>query len=369
MRIAYFVHELADAAVQKRVRMLQLAGDDVTLLGFERDRGGTQGAHGGIVLGRTQNRKLLQRVFAVFGALPRAQAARPAWADADTIVARNLEMLALVCLLTMFGRKRPRIAYECLDIHGAVLGRGPLNVLVRAVERACLKRTALIVTSSPAFERVYFRGMQHFGGKVLIVENKVLGAMAAPAAPLGDEPWVIAWCGVLRCRRSFDLLQRIAACENGRVKIELWGSPALDQIPNFHETVAATPNMSFHGRYAPEALPSIYADAHFSWAIDFYEAGANSDWLLPNRLYESLCFGSVPIAVAGVETARWLEAHHVGAVLAAPIEDSLAPFLAAMTPAQFRRLREATLTLDPNATRLSEEGCRAFAAELVGAAA
>jgi len=367
MRIAYFAHELADAAVQKRVRMLTLAGDTVTLLGFERDRGGAQGAHGGIVLGRTQNRKLLQRVFAVFGALPKAQAARAAWADADTIVARNLEMLALVCLLTLFDRKRPRIAYECLDIHGAVLGRGPLNALVRAVERMCLKRTALIVTSSPAFERVYFRGVQRFGGKVLIVENKVLGAAAAPATALEGAPWVIAWCGVLRCRRSFDLLQRVA--QSGQARIELWGSPALDQIPHFHDAVAATPNMAFHGRYAPEALPSIYGAAHFSWAIDFYEAGGNSDWLLPNRLYESLCFGSVPIAVAGVETARWLEAHRVGAVLDAPIEDTLAPFLSALTPERYRLLREATLTLDPAATRLDEEGCRAFAAELAGAAA
>jgi len=369
MRIAYFAHELADAAVQKRIRMLTLAGDTVTLLGFERDRGGANGAHDGIVLGRTQNRKLAQRGLAVIGALPRAWAVRAKWRDADTIVARNLEMLALVTLLTLFMRKRPRIAYECLDIHAAMLARGPVNTLVRAAERFCLKRTALIVTSSPAFERCYFRAIQHFGGKVLIVENKVLGGEAAQTQPVEQEPWVIAWCGVLRCKRSFDLLRRTAAAQNGRVRIELWGSPAPDQIPDFHEAVAATPNMAFHGRYAPDALASIYAGAHFSWAIDFYEAGGNSDWLLPNRLYESLCFGAVPIAVAGVETARWLEAHSVGAVIAAPIEDNLPAFLSALTPDAYRRLRDAALKLDPSATRLNEESCRAFAAELAGAAA
>ncbi len=369
MRIAYFAHELADAAVQKRVRMLTLAGDKVSLLGFERDRGGAQAAHGGIVLGHTQNRKLLQRAFAILGALPRARAAHAAWSDADTIVARNLEMLVLVVLLTAFARKRSRIAYECLDIHGAVLGRSPVNAFVRWVERLCLKRTPLIVTSSPAYERIYFRGMQRFAGKVLIVENKVLGASTASARQAEAAPWVIAWCGVLRCRRSFDLLQRAARAHAGRVKIELWGAPALDQIPNFHEAVAATPGMTFHGRYAPESLPDIYADAHFSWAIDFYEAGGNSDWLLPNRLYESLCFGSVPIAVAGVETARWLEAHGVGAVLDAPLETSLDTFFASLTPELYRGLRDRTLKLDPNVTRLNEDGCRAFAAELAGAAA
>ena len=45
-------------------------------------------------------------------------------------------------------------------------------------------------------------------------------------------------------------------------------------------------------------LPS--GDVHFTWAIDFYEAGANSDWLLPNRLYEGGAHGAVPIALAGV---------------------------------------------------------------------
>ena len=36
MSVAYFAHELADAAVQKRVRMLTLADRQVTLLGFVR---------------------------------------------------------------------------------------------------------------------------------------------------------------------------------------------------------------------------------------------------------------------------------------------------------------------------------------------
>jgi succinoglycan biosynthesis protein ExoL len=370
MAIAYFAHELADAAVQKRVRMLALAGREVTLLGFERDRGdpSAASAHQGIALGHTQNQRLIARVFSVLLAIPRALRVKQSWRDAELIIARNLEMLVLVSVLKTLTGSRARIAYECLDIHRVALSNGIAGRIVRAVERACLGGGATIVTSSPAFERYYFRGKQHLSSRIMLAENKVLTPANAAAPELGIEPpWIVAWCGVLRCKRSFDLLRKLAT-ERG-VRVELWGMPALDQIPDFHEAVAATPNLTFHGAYKADHLPHIYARAHFSWAIDFYEAGGNSDWLLPNRLYESLCYGAVPLAAEGVETARWLEAHGVGAVLGAPIERATDTFFAALTPDGYRRLRDATLQLPPEATRFTPESCRAFAAELAGAAA
>jgi succinoglycan biosynthesis protein ExoL len=369
MSIAYFVHELADPAVQRRIRMLAAAGHDVVLFGFERQRGGEAPADGGgYVLGRTRNRKLAERIASVILAVPRAMRLKRLWRDADLVVARNLEMLALVMALTRLAGARPRIAYECLDIHRLMLARGPAAWLLRALERACLRRVALVVTSSPAFERRYFREMQRFAGQVLLAENKVFAAIAPEKTrPSEGPPWVIAWCGVLRCARSLRLLR--AAAEHGRVRVELWGAPAIDQIPDFHALVSGSPNIQFRGRYQPEDLAAIYAGSHFAWAVDFYEAGGNSDWLLPNRLYESLSFGAVPIAAAGVETARWLKEHGVGVVLEAPFERSLEAFLATLDGGAYRMLRAAADGLDPGVTRLTPEACRDFAAKLAGAAA
>jgi hypothetical protein len=371
MSIAYFVHELADPAVQRRVRMLAAAGRNVTLLGFERLRGGeTTAEGGGLVLGRTRNAKLAARIVSVLMAIPRAMRIGNEWRDADLIIARNLEMLVLVMLLTRLAGVRPRIAYECLDIHRLMLGGGPAAALLRAIERACLKRVALVVTSSPAFERNYFRGRQQFAGQVLLAENKVFAA-AAPRAgkPASGPPWVIAWCGVLRCARSLRLLRAAADAHPGRVRVELWGTPALDQIPDFNELVSGSPHVQFRGRYEPEDLSTIYANAHFAWAVDFYEAGGNSDWLLPNRLYESLCFGATPIAAAGVETARWLMEHNVGVVLDAPLERTLGAFLERLDAKSYNTLRAAADGLDPGVTRLTPEACRDFAARLAGAPA
>ncbi|NIR58362.1 MAG: glycosyl transferase family 1, partial [Gammaproteobacteria bacterium] len=77
--------------------------------------------------------------------------------------------------------------YECLDIHRLMLSRAGVGKLLRALERACLERTALVITSSPAFEARYFREIQRFDGAALLLENKVL-ALDETAAPLAGAP-------------------------------------------------------------------------------------------------------------------------------------------------------------------------------------
>jgi hypothetical protein len=267
-------------------------------------------------------------------------------------------------------KSRARLVYECLDIHRLMLGSGPISAMLRAIERACLKHAALLMTSSPAFIAHYFRLRQNFKGQALIVENRILtldnAAPTAKAAPAILPPWKIAWCGVLRCAKSFEILERVTQALHGKLEVELWGAPAHDQIPGFDARIAAAPWMNFHGRYAVEDLPRIYGHAHFIWAIDYYEAGGNSDWLLPNRLYEGLAFGSLPIAIENVETARWLEQRQVGIVLNGELGPALETFLRESTPEKYQRLRAAAEALDPAATRFNRDDCRALLDQLAG---
>jgi hypothetical protein len=372
MNIAYFAHELEDPTVRKRVEMLTAGGASVALLGFERGRhaGGPATGPTPHVLGRTQGGRLFSRIGAVLLAAPRAWRLRALWSRADAILARNLEMLAIVVALGGLMRLRPRVVYECLDIHRLMLSSAGVGKILRAIERACLKRAALVVTSSPAFEAHYFRRMQGFDGAALLLENKVLALREVAAAPFGEPPpgppWRIAWCGVLRCRRSFEILRRLSEELAGRVQIELWGAPALDQIPDFHEGVRTAKHLAFIGAYARDDLARIYGSAHFAWAIDYYEAGGNSDWLLPNRLYEGLRFGAVPIAVDGVETGRWLRRRGVGVVLDEPLEAGLRGFLEACADDHVAALRRAAADLDRSATTVTLADCRALTAALTG---
>jgi succinoglycan biosynthesis protein ExoL len=107
--------------------------------------------------------------------------------------------------------------------------------------------------------------------------------------------------------------------------------------------VAANPDLSFEGAYTPEDLPRIYGAVHFSWLIDRYEAGANSEWLLPNRLYEGCRFGAVPIALEGTETARFLGRERLGPALRSATPEALGVALSRLGRDDVARLRGAVL--------------------------
>ena len=96
-----------------------------------------------------------------------------------------------------------------------------------------------------------------------------------------------SWFGALRCTKSLELLAAFTRATQGRFEVVLRGRPARVEFDDFDGFVQAEPHMRFEGAYRnPGDLPSIYGEVHFSWAIDFFEEGMNSNWLLPNRLYE-----------------------------------------------------------------------------------
>jgi succinoglycan biosynthesis protein ExoL len=80
---------------------------------------------------------------------------------------------------------------------------------------------------------------------------------------------------------------------------------------------------------------------HFAWVADFYEAGQNSDWLLPNRLYRAALYRAVPIAAANVETGRWLQSRGSGIVLEEPVGASLVEVLRSMSPGGFAHAKSS----------------------------
>jgi hypothetical protein len=125
--------------------------------------------------------------------------------------------------------------------------------------------------------------------------------------------------------------------------------------------------VSFGGAYLyPDDLAQIYSDVHMVWAIDFFEEGQNSAWLLPNRIYEGCLNGAVPIALAGTETAAFIERHGIGVVIPDIEPQTLQTLFAGMTPERLRGLARGVAAIGARAFRCEAEECVALVSRLAG---
>ncbi|MEM9990003.1 MAG: glycosyl transferase, partial [Pseudomonadota bacterium] len=224
--------------------------------------------------------------------------------------------------------------YECLDIHHRLLGKGLISQTLRRLEGKLLKEVRGIVISSPAFEAEYFDKMHPDHPRALLLENK-LPLRRLPPRPARkqscDQQLTLGWVGILRCQRSLNILMEIAEAMRGRVKVKLHGKPALTAIPHFYDLVEETENLTYEGPYqSPDDLDDIYGHLDLIWAGDYYQTGGNSEWLLPNRLYEGGYFGVPALAPAGTQTARWITTHGTGHVIEGEPDTSLIPFLSTL---------------------------------------
>jgi len=389
LQVLYLVHDLSDPAVRRRVVMLQAGGAVVSLAGFRRSHDAVTDVAGivPIDLGRTSDGRFAQRLAAVAQAVWALKAALKDVAKPDVIIGRNLEMLALANRArTIFagrglasdrrelkgGADDVPIVYECLDVHRLLLRQDLAGKAIRSAERALGRNASLLITSSPAFVRQYFEPFGQMGMPVELVENKVLelgqdrDREIRPApVPAAGEPWKIGWFGALRCRRSLELLSEFSRRMEGRVEIVLRGRPAYTEFEDFDGFVAAEPFMQFHGAYRnPEDLPRIYGEVHFSWAIDFFEEGQNSNWLLPNRLYEGCRYHSVPIAMEGTETAHFLKALDIGFSLARPDAGELAALFDQLDAERYERARAGVAAQERSMWVCNEDDCRALVGRL-----
>jgi succinoglycan biosynthesis protein ExoL len=364
-KIAYFAHDLTDPAVARRVRMLIAGGAAVTPLGFRRGALPMTAIAGvpAVEIGRSADGRLAKRAISVAAALTMLSSVAQYVVGADVILARNLEMLVLAARARNRYAPAATLVYECLDIHRMLLSRGLDGMFLRTIEAKLWRQVDLVLTSSPAFVRNYFLP-RCLSVPVKILENKVLlldsdccsdRSLARPAGP----PWRIGWFGMIRCRRSLEILSALAREQAGAVEVIIRGRPSGATFPDFEEDVAGRPHVHYAGPYRnPGDIARIYGDIHFVWAIDHFESGQNSDWLLPTRIYEGTFFGAVPIALAGVETSAWLAEHAVGITLAEPLRDKLRDFIQQLDQITYAKLARAVAAIPGPALTNDLMDCR-----------
>jgi succinoglycan biosynthesis protein ExoL len=348
--LVFFGHDAHDAAVQRRIASFQHAGAQVRA--FTMRRGGAFDAPwDNTDLGETKDAAFAQRIAALLRARAVVRTHLEEIGRAELIYARNLDMLLLARWAQKASGARAKLVYECLDIHRFMTRKDALGWAMRALERDLLAHTERVIVSSPAFVREYFDAYQPGRARTLLIENRMpvgfcYGARPAPA-PAREGPLRIGWFGNLRCKRSLSLLLALAERFRDRVFISLRGAPARTELTDFEACVRGLPNVRFGGRYAwPGDLAAIYADVDVVWAGDFHDPGANSKWLLPNRIYEGGYYAVPPLAPGASETGRWIEARGFGFTLPEPLEVTLPAFVETLTHARIAESRARMLAAD-----------------------
>ncbi|ETX27224.1 glycosyltransferase [Roseivivax isoporae] len=340
LRIEVFGFDVAEISQIRRIRAMRAAGYAVHSFTMRRQnmnrdfRPDWPNTH----LFNTVNDNLPLRAAAVAGSVAKVAPHGARLRQADMIVARNLDMLAIAwAARASAGAGRVPLVYECLDINGALVGEGAKARAMRRAERFLLARCAMLVVSSPSFVTEYFAPLQAYDGPWALWENKLAAGAALPARPhrraAPSGPLRLGWVGTIRCAPSLALLAALADRMGPAIRVEIHGVVHRHALPEFDAVLAARPNMTFHGPYAyPDDLARVYGGCDLVWAQDLWQRGSNSDWLLPNRIYEASWAGCPSIAVAGTETGRRVEADGLGWAIARPEADDLAALLAGLTP-------------------------------------
>lgn len=334
--IAFFAHERGDARVRKRIAAFSDEGWKV--LGFtfhrERDKEDVPPTWENIHLGTTYNRRYFQRLWAFAMSVVVLWRNGDRLAECGVIYAVNTDNALLALLSRFFCGSSAPLILELADIQPAMTGGGVGSKVFRMIERFVLKRSAILVTTSPGFVREYFEPMQKYDGEVFLLENKVYPSSGLPAvieadggAVNGGRPWIVGCFGAFRCERSLELMRELALRLEGRVRFVLRGYPAGTLTDEFDDLLGELPNLEFNGPYSyPDDLAGMYGGIDFSWAFDESDPSGNSAWLLPNRIYEGGCFGVPSIAGKKTETGRWIEQHGLGWTFEEPFGEGLYQF-------------------------------------------
>lgn len=356
MRIGYIVHNLNDPAVERRCAMLERGGATVTLAGFTRDNTlhDAVALREPLILGKSADAAMASRSLATLRTAFVDRELRQFLAQCDVIMSRNLEQLAIGRALV---GERPLI-YECLDIHRLLVGSGLAAKVIQQAEARLLPRVDLLLTSSPAFVREHF-AKRPLRAATYLIENKLLVADEAfpeSTSALPAYPLRIGWFGMLRCRKSLSFLTELVRRSDGQIEVLISGKPSSAELPTLPRDVAAVQGMHFTGAYSYADLPALYGQCHFAWTIDWFEEGLNSSWLLPNRLYEALSHGCIPVALSGIEVGRWLEARGAGLLIADP--SAAMDVLLGLEPKDIGTLQEQVHKIDRAELIATTQDCR-----------
>lgn len=361
-RILIFAFDLTEASQIRRIQSFRKLDHSVSSASFRRAnmKSSQTPDWDNIDLGPVAYQSFGKRILKIAGAITRVLRTPAPLKSADVIVARNFDLLVVAWaagLLT--GQGKTPLVYECLDIHGLFTRQDAVGRVMRWCERRLLGRIDLLIVSSPGFIRSYFQPVQGYNGPYSLIENKLWfeqEALPRPDAPpkrSAKAPIHLGWVGSIRCKESLKILTQTADALGDKICVRIHGNIHRHVLPDFDAEIAARDNIDYLGPYDyPNDLARVYADCDVVWAQDLWQRGANSDWLLPNRIYEASWFGCPSIAVGDTETGRRVRDDDLGIVLEEASATALTESLAKVKRTELATMSRGILAQSDDKFRL-----------------
>lgn len=322
MKISFLLPVPSQARYHKRVSALKALGVEPTILAFERDYyAGRPWPDGHISLGQVQHGEYHKRLLPLLEAFPQVRAAAR---DSDVVYAFGLDMLLLGWLAGRTLWEPPKIVYEVGDIRAALLKDTLVSGVIRGLERFLLRQANLLVTTSEAFVTGYYQKVQGLEGlRYQVIENKLdtrvlsLPQSSSPMEASGSLH--IGYFGLIRCRRSWEILRRAAEEGGDRIKVYVRGIVVGRDLENLIDESQTLRDLDYCGPYVtPDDLPDMYDRVDVVWASYPYHGGVdvgNWRWARTVRFYES-CFFKKPMLVqAGTQDCQAVREFGIGICL------------------------------------------------------
>ena len=298
-----------------------------------------------IMLGRTENGRYWRRGVALLSGAVRLFRRREALKGAEIVVVGSPEMVPIGAGVYALLGFRATPVYQVVDVPDVMWQRKTLfGVAGRMLEKGWLRRSALVIMSSPAFIE-HIGSRQGYSGKTLVLENKPMrievGNPRVLPRPIEGPPWQVGYFGAIRCRRSVETLLDMARRCRGAVQVKIAGYPTFCSQAELADIVDRVAECSYVGPFdaVREAYDVLYGASHFVWAVDWYDADGNSRVLLPNRIYYAAAYGCPVIAEQGTATGKWVEDKSAGVVLQSLSPASLAKWFLSLSHALYADLR------------------------------
>lgn len=366
--VVFFAPDVSDVSTIKRAEAFIAYGYRLLVLGFRRDNynRGFEPAWPFISLGRTKDNHYAQRITALVKAAFKVVAERKKFREAEVFYARNIDQLMLALLARLLSNRTAQVVYEILDIQPAFVRHGWASRLLRFVERFGLRRTNLLVVSSPGFVRHYFRPIQGYDRPWFLLENKLssdfpmaTGARPTPGAafPLRSRyRWVVGYCGLIRGQETIDMIIRIAERLQGLVLFRFRGIFTTADRDTLLRATVRLDNLVYEGDYVnPRDLPDIYGELDFAWAVDLEHRDHNSRWLLPCRFYEAGYFGVPCLAAHNFEVGRLIDKDRLGWTFDDPYEEAIVQFFKTLPQTEYDETRQRLLSMSNSAFVAGED--------------